>query len=189
MSAGTLSGGFAHAPVEAARAFRAALSAMARPGRIERIASARPPAPLSPAAGALLLTLADPDAPVHLAGRFDTPDLREWLGFHTGAPIVARGAAAFAVGGWGALTPLEGYALGTPEYPDRSATLIVEVESLAAKGAALTGPGIRERAALSLPEREAFRLNTALFPCGLDFYFTCGDRLAALPRTTRVEAA
>ena len=83
MSAEALEGGFANAPIDAAKTFRAALSAMARPGRIEAVSGARPPAPLSPAAGALLLTLVDPEAPVHLAGLFDAPEIREWISFHT----------------------------------------------------------------------------------------------------------
>ena len=185
----SLSGGFADAPVEAARAFRAALEAMARPGRIETVSGAMPPAPLSPAAGALILTLADPETPVHLAGAHDVPALRDWITFHTGAPLTDPEEAAFAVGRWGALLPLSAYRIGVPEYPDRSATLIVEMDALAPDGARLTGPGIKDSAALSLPETGAFAANAALFPLGLDFYFTAGDRLAALPRTTRVEAA
>ena len=59
MTADALTGGFADAPRDAARAFRAALNALARPGRIEMLAGAVPPAPLSVAAGTLLLTLAD----------------------------------------------------------------------------------------------------------------------------------
>jgi alpha-D-ribose 1-methylphosphonate 5-triphosphate synthase subunit PhnH len=79
-------------------------------------------------------------------------------------------------------------ALGTAEYPDRSATLIVECESLEAAGARLTGPGIRGEARLDLPETEAFFANARRFPLGLDFYFTAGDRVAALPRSTKVSA-
>ena len=53
-------------------------------------------------------------------------------------------------------------------------------------GATLRGPGIRDTAMLSLPETDAFRANRALFPLGLDYVFTCGDLLAALPRSTEV---
>jgi alpha-D-ribose 1-methylphosphonate 5-triphosphate synthase subunit PhnH len=53
----------------------------------------------------------------------------------------------------------------------------------------LRGPGIKDTAALQLPEIRAFQDNAKLFPLGLDFYFTAGDQLAALPRTTKVEAA
>jgi alpha-D-ribose 1-methylphosphonate 5-triphosphate synthase subunit PhnH len=179
-------GGFRDPPVEAARAFRAAMTALARPGRIETVAGAAPPAPLSPAAGVLMLTLADADTPLHLAGEADAPAVREWLAFHTAVPLVGPGEAAFALGRWEALLPLDAYAQGLPEYPDRSATLIVELDRLAAEGAELDGPGIATRAALSLPDRAAFRANHARFPLGLDFFFTCGDRLAALPRSTRV---
>jgi alpha-D-ribose 1-methylphosphonate 5-triphosphate synthase subunit PhnH len=181
-----LDGGFADAPRDAAHAFRAAMSAMARPGRIERLSGARPPAPLSVAAGTLILTLCDPETPVHLAAAHDTAEVRGWIAFHTGAPVVGRAQAAFAVGTWSALLPLDGYRVGEAEYPDRSATLIVEMEALTAEGATLTGPGIRDTARLSLPETEAFRMNAGLFPLGLDFFLTAGDRVAALPRTTRV---
>jgi len=189
MDTQALTGGFTEAPVQAARAFRAALEAMARPGRIETVAGAEPPAPLSVAAGTLLLTLADPETPVYLAPSHDTPALRDWLTFHTGAPLTEPGKAAFAVGDWAALQPLDAYRIGVPEYPDRSATLIVEMGDLSAQGARLTGPGIRDAAALSLPDVAAFQRNALLFPLGLDFYITAGDKLAALPRTTRVEAA
>lgn len=186
MEPAPLSGGFADPPVEAARAFRAALDAMARPGRIERVAGVAPPTPLSPAAGALLLTLCDADTPLHLAGRHDTEAARAWIRFHTGAPLVTAGEAAFALGSWGALSPVDRFAVGTPEYPDRSATLIVEVDRLEAVGTTLSGPGIRERAALSLPDPAAFRANAARFPLGWDAFLTSGERLAAVPRSTRI---
>ena len=83
--------------------------------------------------------------------------------------------------------PLESYPSGTAEYPDRSATLIVESPELVPRGVTLRGPGIRAQAHLSLPETQAFRRNAARFPLGLDFLFTSGDRVAGLPRTTQVE--
>lgn len=181
-----LDGGFADAPRDAANAFRAAMTVMARPGRIERLAGARPPAPLSVAAGTLVLALCDPETPLHLAGAHDTAEVRGWIAFHTGAPVVDRGGAAFALGTWEALAPLDPYRTGTADYPDRSATLIVEMPDLRPEGATLTGPGIRDTARLSLPETAAFPRNARAFPRGLDFFFTAGDRVAALPRTTRV---
>jgi alpha-D-ribose 1-methylphosphonate 5-triphosphate synthase subunit PhnH len=186
MEAAALEGGFSNAPVDAAQAFRAAMAVLARPGRIGTLTGARPPAPLSVAAGTLILTLCDPDTGLHLAPSHDTPDICAWVAFHTGAPQVARGDAAFALGTWEALMPLSGYPLGTAEYPDRSATLIVECETLGPEGATLRGPGIRGQAGLSLPETAAFAANARLFPLGLDFYFTAGDRVAALPRSTKV---
>ena len=67
----TLEGGFASASEDSARIFRSALNAMARPGQIETVSGIAPPSPLSAAAGALLLTLADHETPVFLAGAYD----------------------------------------------------------------------------------------------------------------------
>lgn len=187
MQADALTGGFRDAPVEAARAFRGAMSAMARPGRIEELTGAVPPAPLSVAAGVLILTLCDSETPVYLAGAHDVATVRDWITFHTGAPFAGPERAMFALGTWEALMPLSPYPFGTSEYPDRSATLIVEMEALEAEGAALRGPGIKDSAELSLPEVAAFQQNAKAFPLGLDFFFTCEGRVAALPRTTRVE--
>ncbi len=187
-AAGVLEGGFADAATDAARAFRAALDAMAHPGRIATVGGVRPPAGLSVAAAVLVLTLADPATPLHLAGSADTAAIRDWVRFHTGAPLGAPRDAVLALGPWDALRPLDRFSLGLPAWPDRSATIIAELPRLAAEGARLTGPGIRGTARLSLPETAAFRANRAQFPLGLDFFFTAGDRLAALPRSTRVEA-
>lgn len=189
MSAQTqFSGGFQNAPIDAAHAFRAAMTVMARPGEIRTLAAARPPAPLSVAAGTLLLTLCDPDTSVHLAGQADTAEVRQWLTFHTGAPVVAAEKADFAVGLWEDLMPLTQYRIGTPEYPDRSATLIVECGQLQQRGATLSGPGIKDTAHLSLPDIAALQGNAMLYPLGCDFFFTCGDRVAALPRSTQIKA-
>lgn len=183
-----MTGGFADAPVQSARAFRAALDALSRPGRIVAVQGVQPPAPLSVAAGVLLLTLADGTTPVHLAGAFDCAVLRDWITFHCGAPLVGADAAAFAVGDWSALHPIDRFAIGRADYPDRSATLIVELDHLTASGARLAGPGIADVAHLSLPDIAAFQDNRALFPLGFDTFLTCGDRLAGLPRSIRVEA-
>lgn len=181
-----LAGGFDDPARDAAHAFRAVLEAMARPGTIRRVAGGRAP-DLSAAAATVLLTLTDTTTPLHLAGGFATDDLGRWIAFHTGAPLVAAEDAVFALGAWDDLQPVTRFATGQPSYPDRSATLIVETAHLTAEGPRLTGPGIRDAARLSLPETAAFRANRALFPLGFDTILTCGDRLAALPRTTIVE--
>jgi alpha-D-ribose 1-methylphosphonate 5-triphosphate synthase subunit PhnH len=61
--------------------------------------------------------------------------------------------------------------------------------TLSTNGPRLTGPGIATHAHLSLPETAAFQANRAQFPLGFDTYLTCGNRVAALPRSTKVEAA
>ena len=184
--AATLTGGFADAPVDASHAFRAAMNAMARPGTIHAISGGQAPAPVSPAAATLLLTLCDGETPLHLAGAHDCPAVRAWVTFHTGAPLVGPEAAMFALGTWAALQPVDAFAIGTPDYPDRSATLIVDGAELASTGSTLTGPGIRDSIGFALPDPAVFARNAARFPLGWDCYFTSGAHLAALPRSTRI---
>ena len=189
-----LAPGFAAPVTDAAHAFRAILHAMSRPGTIVTVGDGlEPPAPFGRASAAVLLTLADHDAPVWLhddAG----DDARRFLAFHTGAPLApSRADAAFA---WlpdpAAALPLDGWALGEPAYPDRSTTLLIEVPELESGGMALAGPGIDGEARLGAGLPEPFLAGRAalrpLHPLGLDLILTCGDRLAALPRTTRVRA-
>lgn len=180
-----LEGGFQNHPIDASHAFRAVMTSMARPGYISKVTGALPPAPLSIAAGVVLLTLCDPDTPIFLAAEYDTPELRNWITFHTGAPFANPASAMFAIGRWADL-PLDALSIGTPDYPDRSVTVIVETPQLTNSGMILRGPGIKDHAVLSLPETQAFTANAQLFPLGVDFIFTCGDRLAALPRTTKI---
>lgn len=186
MQTQTLTGGFASPATDAAHAFRAVMEAMARPGTIQDITGAAPPAPLSAAAGAVLLTLCDTDTGLTLTGDHDSPAIRNWLAFHTGAPLAAPAQADFALGTWDALHPRAAYPIGTADYPDRSTTLIVECATLTNDGPTLTGPGIKDSTTLSLPETDFFQANHARFPLGLDCIFTCGTRLAALPRSTKV---
>ncbi|WP_225027756.1 phosphonate C-P lyase system protein PhnH [Xinfangfangia pollutisoli] len=183
----SLTGGFVTPPQDSARAFRTALSVLSRPGTILTLERLAPPAPLSPAAGTLALVLLDSTTPVFLAPSHDLPAVRDWLAFQTGAPLVGPEAAAFAFGNWDALQPLSRFAIGTAEYPDRAATLIAELPRLAPEGSRLTGPGIRDTARLSLPESPSFAENNDLFPLGYDIFFTCGNQVAGLPRSTRVE--
>lgn len=186
VSSDALLGGFADPARDAARAFRACLEAIARPGRIQRIEGAAPPAPLSPAAGAVLMTLADAATPIWLAPSVATEAVRAWIAFHCGAPVGAPEDAVFAVARWEE-APLHALPIGTPEYPDRAATLIVEVEALSPATHRLTGPGIETTETARLPGGGWHAANAALFPLGLDAYFTCGDQLSALPRSTKTE--
>ena len=186
MNSAALEGGFADSATEAALVFRAVLDAMARPGTQHRAQGAKPPAPLGLAAGTIALTLCDHDTPIWLAPDLDTAPVRDWIAFHTGAPLTSRAEAMFAFGDWASMVPLGDFAIGTAEYPDRSATLIIEVPDLGTAHR-LTGPGIAKETWLTVPDPAAFQANRALFPLGWDAVLTCGDHLAALPRTTCVE--
>jgi alpha-D-ribose 1-methylphosphonate 5-triphosphate synthase subunit PhnH len=183
-------------PVLASQAvFRAVMEAMARPGTIAELDVAiTSPAPLGVAAAALALTLLDFETLFWLDPMLAAaPDVDGWLKFHTGAPRAANPAsAAFALVAKSATVPgFDAFDHGSIEYPDRSTTLILEVETLNDGDAFhLSGPGIKESrsiAAAPLPADFADRMavNRALFPRGVDIVLTCGRRLAALPRSVQ----
>ncbi len=175
--------------------FRIALEAMARPGTIHPLTVAvAPPAPLLPWAGAVALTLLDLDTPVWLDPTLDCQAVRDWLRFHAGSLLVdAPGAAAFAlVGDPAALDDLSAFAIGSAEYPDRGATVIIQVAGLSTGvGWILTGPGIQGRTrlragGLSADFARAWAENAALYPQGVDVFLAAPDGLAALPRSVTV---
>jgi len=186
-----LRGGFSDQARDGARLFRAALDAMARPGRIHEVAEIHPPTGISAAAAGLLLTLADPGTPLWLAPRLAEGEIARWLRFHTNAPLTGPEDAAFGLGGWDEVQPLSAWSVGTPDYPDRSATLIVEVPALCGgPRLTLTGPGIEGREVLApiLPRGAAAEIAATrhAFPLGIDLFLTASSSFAALPRTTQI---
>lgn len=197
-TASDLAPGFADPVMQAQATFRRLMAAMAAPGSVHEAGDCTTaPAPLEPATAALLLTLLDFDTPLWLDSRAATEPVRDWLRFHTGAPIAAEpSVAAFAVVADAAsMPPLAAFAAGDPSYPDRSTTVVIQVADLEQHGGwRISGPGIRGRArfgAHPLPDDfvAQWRANHALFPLGIDVVLTAGERLAALPRTTLIEEA
>jgi alpha-D-ribose 1-methylphosphonate 5-triphosphate synthase subunit PhnH len=114
----------------------------------------------------------------------------------TGAPVVEDSSVcSFALIGDARVLPaLDRFAFGTNEYPDRSTTLILQVESLT-QGSTfeLRGPGIDGtavlQAAIQPPDLfERLAINAALFPRGIDVVLVADDAIVAIPRTTRLVA-
>ncbi|SHG75233.1 phosphonate C-P lyase system protein PhnH [Pollutimonas bauzanensis] len=185
---------FSDPVVHAQQSFRLALRAMSEPGAIQAVEHAPALDALAPATYALCLSLLDSDTPVWLAPAFDTPGLRANLAFHCGCPVVGeRGAAAFALltaDEFGEPGGLGEFRQGSDRDPELSCTLLVQLPGLE-EGAPLSwqGPGIRQERVLRLPLPQAFwqeRKDACGFPKGLDIFFTSGQRLLALPRSTRV---
>lgn len=192
----TIEGGFASSVLDSQSVFRAIMEAMAEPGKIFTLGvAATPPSPLSATAAAVALTLCDHDAPVWLDATLRANEaVVSWLGFHTGAPMAHTPADAhFAIVAEPAgLIALDNFAQGTQDYPDRSTTLVLQVESLdAGPGLLLEGPGIRTVAPLApapLPRHfvEQWRQNNGRFPRGVDVILAAPGAIACLPRTTRI---
>jgi alpha-D-ribose 1-methylphosphonate 5-triphosphate synthase subunit PhnH len=190
---------FADPVFESQAAFRAVLNAMASPGKIFACGEAlSPPPPLCPAAAATLLALADFETPLFVAMDFPERDaIAEYLRFHTGAPFAATpDKAAFALElATSAGLDLARFAEGTPEYPDRSTTLVLQVQSFA-KGPRLrlAGPGIKGEGEFAFsPSPKDFVLamqaNHEKFPLGVDLILAAGAWLAAAPRSTLISEA
>lgn len=194
-----LSLGFADPVADAQQVFGAVMNAFARPGRPQPLrVDLDPPRPLTPELAAIALALADHEAPIWLDAELTAaPAVAEFLRFHTGAAIVsdpAEAAFAFIVNPEARL-PVERFALGTAEYPDRSTTLVFAVSDLSdlseGDGWVLEGPGIPERQTLRASPwphdlAEIVRANYTLFPCGLDVLLAAPGCIAGLPRTTRL---
>nr|CAD6602622.1 phosphonate C-P lyase system protein PhnH [Rhizobium sp. TCK] len=195
MNVQALSGGFSAPVFDSQAVFRSLMDGMARPGTVQSIPTEiGQPSPLGKAAGAVALALCDADTPVWLQPCFAKTSVADWIGFHTGALLAQEKSEArfvFLQAASG-LYSFDLFASGTQEYPDRSATIVIEVSSIG-KGSefVLSGPGIAERRTVSvegLPDvfGEIWKGNRSIFPRGVDVILTAGDRLLCLPRTTRI---
>jgi len=192
----SLLSGFDNNVLDTTDIFRTVLKAMSRPATVLPL-TVLPQAPEGLNAGsmAVLLTLADMDTPIWLAPECDTGAARANLQFHSGCPIAATpSTAVFAVITQDTvLDDLDDLQRGTAEYPDRSATVIVECDKLSSGvGPLFSGPGIEKTHRFdTIPASHSLwaqiAANKDLFPLGLDWIFISPTHLAALPRTTNVE--
>ena len=107
-------------------------------------------------------------------------------------PAASPGVAAFLLA-CGAPPPLAALDPGTDEDPQCSATLVLQVDDLhEGEGWRLSGPGIEHEHRLRVSGAPQdfvaqWNANAARFPRGVDVILCAGERLAALPRTTRIE--
>ncbi len=191
-----LTPGFSDPVQDSRQTFRAVLDAMAHPGRIVIIDNFfSPPPPLNLASAAICLALLDFET------TFWTEDLKAkapgtgWLRFHCGCSVIQNPLEAdFALITSPDIMPaLNEFNIGNDENPEFSTTLIIQAGRLSAtKGKRLTGPGIETFSTFNVEgltnrfwqDRQS---QSAIFPLGVDIIFTCENRLAALPRTTKVE--
>jgi alpha-D-ribose 1-methylphosphonate 5-triphosphate synthase subunit PhnH len=190
--------GFDDPVADAQAVFRQALHALAMPGRSVSL----PPLASVPQQGhapsaLLLLALLDSDCTLWLSSSVAGTDMQAWLRFHTGCrmvedPAMARFLWLAAGDDWPKLSVMNA---GTDEYPDQSATCIVEVEAVSEHEPMWTlhGPGIKDRIELAitgLPDdfEVQWAGNQSLFPRGIDVFLTTPTKLIGLPRTTHLLA-
>lgn len=191
--AAAMASGFLDPALSAQATFRILMDAMARPGKILRLSAASGcPAPLMRGTASIALTLFDQDTPIWLDDRItQTSHATDWIKFHTGAPVLSNpSVCSFALIADAATLPeFTQFGWGTEEYPDRSTTVIAQIESLnQGRLFEMQGPGIDGVAELRLPidlTEQAVR-NAARFPCGIDLVLVADDAMLAIPRTTRL---
>jgi alpha-D-ribose 1-methylphosphonate 5-triphosphate synthase subunit PhnH len=112
-------------------------------------------------AGAVISTLADADTPVWLDPSMAKTGVQSRLGgvsYRCACHILSVRGGFALVAAPQSLSSLNGFALGTQDYPDRSTTLILQVETLS-KGVKLVleGPGIDGRTSIAPdPDATAF---------------------------------
>lgn len=188
--------GFADPVRDSQAVFREVMESVARPGRVAQLGfAAAAPHGLSRAAGAVALTLFDFETPVWLDPALRGTEAESWLRFHCGCPLTGEaGQADFAIVTDMAAAPaLSAFNQGDAKYPDRSTTVILQVEALeGGPTVTLSGPGIRttiDIAPAGLPADFWAQLETnqAQFQFGVDVMLVAGDRLIALPRTTSAQ--
>jgi alpha-D-ribose 1-methylphosphonate 5-triphosphate synthase subunit PhnH len=150
------------------------------------------------AAAALLLAILDQDCKVWLSDGFASSHAGAWLRFHTGCTLVTHSIEADFV--WVAnpneIPAFENLAQGNAQYPELSATCVVQVMGFETTPTAdawtLSGPGVngsRQLKLVGLPQNfVSGRSNSQVHaPCGIDFFFTHNNSLIGLPRSTQVK--
>lgn len=187
--------GFSNVVLESQAAFQGLMWALARPGLPRSLEAAiEPPEGLAPASAVALLALADFETPVYLPPARAGGPAGDYLRFHAGCRLTARPEEAmFALAdGAEAAALLARLPVGEDRYPDRSATLIVEVRALAGGlPVRLAGPGIRDEieiapSGLDAGFWSAVAANNARYPLGVDFFLACGRDVIGLPRSARI---
>jgi alpha-D-ribose 1-methylphosphonate 5-triphosphate synthase subunit PhnH len=196
-AAQTIAGsGFSEPVLHSQAVFRTVLDSLARPARPLQLAVELEPPPLmTRPAAAIALSLCDGETPIWLDAGLRTDAVRGWFAFQTGSPLApSPSGAAFAfISDPSTMPALEEFAAGTQEYPDRSTTLVLQVNAIGeGEEFVFSGPGIIGTAnfkAAGLPGafREWWRENGALFPRGVDLLLASPDgQVIGLPRTARL---
>lgn len=192
---GNVGPAFGDTSVSSQMVFRHCLEVMSQPGRIAELAhDARIPEPMMSATGAIALALLDQDTRAWLSTSFQTEEIKAYLKFHTNCQFAsAPQQADFAfIAHSSELPALDGFCMGTDEFPELSTTAVIQVSEVGdVDGWHLSGPGIKHQRRLNVGvdmaglemQMSAIR---PLYPRGIDLFFVHDTRICCLPRTTSV---
>jgi len=186
---------FTDEAIQSAVSFRTFLDAMSRPGTVHNIpVDPEGPRQLKIGSALALLTLCDHESPIWLCESLNIDEVQEFIRFNCSSPITTKKAdAMFAVfDGMPDFNGLNEFSIGTADYPDRSLTMVIQVDTLSEDlGVALKGPGIKSVNYLKVEGvNDEFwiwwRTNNSRFPLGIDVILASDNAIAALPRTVQV---
>ncbi len=185
---------FQNPVADAQYSFRRILKALSEPGVCIQLPAMQGFGALGSASACVLLTLIDQDTPLWLSASLNDEILRKNLRFHTGAVLTDNPAAVSFALADPALdsATLLAFPCGDEMSPELATSVIVQLAGLTGgTSLRLSGPGIESSRTISpqLPDavRDYLTSRPHRFPLGLDFMFTCGEEMIAIPRTTRVE--
>lgn len=170
------------AEARARETFLALMWALSYPGRVYDLPGGNP------------LTLIG-EALLDLETSFFTPDrdLSHVL-MQTGARLLPAEAAAYhfyPVLDDRALESIERASVGTMQFPDQAATILVRAVLESGAPLRLRGPGIQDENLITLGDVPAhfwtLRQRAMRYPLGWDVYVIDGSRVVGLPRSTTIE--
>lgn len=180
---------------QSATTFRKILDALSRPGRVVSFSyRGDSPTGLNPNTFAVAQTLFDHDTKVFISPHYAETAVKTNISFHCSASVTRKiEAADFAIMSIDeAADLLPQLPVGVPDYPDSSATAIIEIDTLTSgkTSTLLSGPGIDGATALPMdiasPLSDVLRSNSALYPLGVDILFVHAEAFIGLPRSTRL---
>jgi alpha-D-ribose 1-methylphosphonate 5-triphosphate synthase subunit PhnH len=170
--------------------FRAIFAAMEHPGQLVTIRE-NPIAPevFNSASAATCLTLLSYETPVWTDVDWRNPAIN-WLQFGCGSAVVTEPCMAnFAIITKPAtMPPLDCFRVGRYEYPEKSTTIIVQVDDIlpgtANKYSNLFVDNTAQLDLKGVPNKfwNQWQQLSGLYPVGIDIFFTCDDVLIALPK-------
>jgi alpha-D-ribose 1-methylphosphonate 5-triphosphate synthase subunit PhnH len=181
--------------------FRTALKALSYPGKLHTLEHDAPvPNETNPVIGGLLLALLDSETSLWSSNSMTMNFALDWLKFHTDCAVfkTTEEADFLWIKNIRDLPNLKKCKLGSDQYPDKSATCLIEVPNLNKKSPwryKLKGPGIKFEEKLEIQgwDEEDYHdflsfwnENNRLFPCGIDVFLSDGQYILGLPRTTHL---